>query len=132
MLLITKKITKTDVGTLEPINIGLTRGDSAYIDIELLDKQKNPIELADGDIIKIQVRDKEADGELVFEGQIITDVIDEDYTDYYWYIRPSDTKDLELTTYYYDIEVELENGDVFTIVPTSEFTLLTDTTKKDG
>lgn len=132
MLLITKKIIKTDVGTLERVNIGLTRGDSAYIDIDLVDKQKNPIELTDGDIIKIQVRDKEADGELVFEGQIITEEIEDDKS-YYWYIRPSDTKDLELSTYYYDMEVELENGDVFTLIPTSEFTLLTDTTiKEDG
>lgn len=106
--------------------IALTRGDSAYITLIIEDKDGNPYEVQEEDIIRCQVRDRVNDGELLFEG-LIEKVRDE----YIWHIRPEDTVGKEVKTYFWDAQIELPNGDIFTFIPPSVFRLLDEVTMEE-
>lgn len=112
------KINKTD--------ISLTRGDSAYISFSLKDNTGSPVRLERVDRVRVQVRDKNIDGELLFEG-----LVDHDYDSgtIVWHIRPSDTTDLSIGTYYWDAQVEFAaHGDIYTFVDVSRFNVLPEIT----
>ena len=111
------KINKTE--------ISITRGDSAYIQFNLKDVAGNKLNLTNMDIVRCQVRDQDVDGDLVFEGEIIREYVNNTAT---WHIRPEDTADLEIGTYYWDAQVEFANGDVFTFVYVSKFNVLPEIT----
>lgn len=102
--------------------IFLTRGDSAYITLTINTKD-GVYELQDGDTVKCQVRTEPNDGQLLFEGQI--DIVRDEIV---WHIRPEDTKDLEVDKYYWDAQLELPNGDIFTFIPSSIFKLTDEVT----
>lgn len=109
-------------------HIELTRGDTAYLDFEIIDDNGNEFLLGENDIVKCQVRENVADDSpLLFEGVM-------EYADgkASMHIRPEDTEGKEVKTYVYDVEVEMENGDVFTFIPVSNFTLTDESTRKDG
>lgn len=59
-------------------NISITRGDSAYITIDIFDGSGNAIIPGDGDVVRCQVRDAVNDGNLLFEGEIIKNVVTQD------------------------------------------------------
>lgn len=106
--------------------ISLTRGDSAYITLVINQKVDNedvPYELNDGDVVRCQVRNRPNDGELLFAGQI--DIVRDEII---WHIRPEDTKDAEVTEYYWDAQVETANGDIFTFISSSIFKLTDEVT----
>lgn len=102
--------------------IYLTRGDSAYITLQIINNGK-PYTLHEGDIISCQVRNRPNDGDLLFKGQI--DIVRDEIV---WHIRPEDTKHAEVGTYYYDAQVETANGDVFTFITSSVFKLTDEVT----
>lgn len=110
-------------------NITLTRGDSAYITIVPTKKNEDgstsPYVLQEGDKIRCQVRHEANDGELLFEA-FIEEVRPQEYV---WYIRPSDTNGAEVKTYFYDVQIELSNGDIFTFIKSSPFTLSDEVTE---
>lgn len=110
--------------TISGNKISLTRGDSAYITLNVYDADGNAYELGDGDIIHCQVRTAPNTGELVTEGEVLY----EDDGAIVWYLRPSDTSDLEVTKYYWDAQLELSNGDIFTFIPASQFKLMDEVT----
>ena len=96
-------------------NIKITRGDSAYLTINITDADGNPYFLNNQDRIRIQVRDRYNDDfneGFLFEGDV-TDNQDGTVT---WHILPSDTAladpDIE---YYYDVQLETWE-DVFTFI----------------
>lgn len=107
-------------------DIVLTRGDSAYLDIKIYDKNKNPIILGEEDIVKCTIRDPESPNHALFAAKFV-------YTEdaITWHIYPEDTQGAQIKDYVYDMEVEFSNGDVFTFIPLSKFTLLSDSTRKD-
>ena len=112
------KINKTD--------ISLTRGDSAYISFTLKDQSGNSVQLQRVDHVRVQVRDKEIDGDLMFEGLVDCDY---DSGTIVWHIRPSDTTDLSVGTYYWDAQVEFAaHGDVYTFVDVSRFNVMPEIT----
>ena len=112
--------------------IRLTRGDSAYITINLVDADGNPYLLdKDTERLRCQVRrilNDDGNSGLLFEGEI-TDNGDGTAT---WHIRPQDTSGAYMPDkYYYDIQMEV-GEDVFTIV-SGKFRLLDEVTlKKEG
>ena len=129
MLYLKKRREKRNDVDVTCFDLYLTRGDSAYIDLDISDNEGNPILPRAEDIIKCQVRDSEDDtATLIFEGQI--EVSNEGK--YMWHIYPEDTNTLELTEYVYDIELELSEGDVFTFIPLSKFVLLPESTRKES
>ncbi len=103
----------------------ITRGDSAYPTLEAKDGSNNVINPSDLGTVRVQVREKEATaGAVLFTGE----VMDLDGKTV-WHIRPEDTRDLEYGTYKYDVQIELENGDVFTFIPISDFVVLHESTR---
>lgn len=104
-------------------SISLTRGDSAYINFTLTGDDGQPVVLNQSDKVRCQVRDKTVSGKLIFEGSITVSG-----SQIVWHIRPEDTMNAEIGTYYWDAQVEYANGDVFTFVEVSRFTLLPEIT----
>ena len=110
------------------VDISITRGDSAYLSLNLRDKLRHPIELGNQDILHIQVREKPNGGTILFEGTIENDLNDDSLI---WHIYPEDTKQAPKNEYFWDAQIELFNGDVFTWIPVSKFILLPEVTEKD-
>ena len=108
------KINKTE--------ISITRGDTAYIEFSLTDAFGHTIVLHANDRVRCQVRDK-VDGNLIFEG-----LMSYDNNHIIWKIRPEDTADESLGTYYWDAQLEYSNGDIFTFVPVSKFEIMPEIT----
>lgn len=109
-------------------DIYITRGDSGYIGLELVDDHDQVIDVGDNDTIRCQVRKEPNDGEIVFNG-----TIEKSEDTYVWHILPENTRGKDVAAeYWYDIEIEFSNGDVFTFVPTSKFALMSETTMVEG
>lgn len=113
--------------------IYITRGDSAYITVDIYDGSGNLIVPEDGDHVRCQVRDEVNDGTLLFEGTVLENpVTDDDGTEHMqiiWYIRPQDTRNADMTkSYVYDMQIEFENGDVFTFIQAARFNILDEVT----
>ena len=109
-------------------HIHITRGDFAALAVSVLDKDGNQIPCDGQDVaVKIQVREPPGNGtEILFDGDIA-------YTDDgvpVWVIHPSDTRGAEKETYVYDVQVQMADDVVFTIIPLSEFVLMPESTEK--
>lgn len=109
--------------TINKTDISITRGDSAYITFSITDSSGNKVTLGNGDIVRCQVRDKNIDGNLIFEG-----TINNNGNDIIWHILPTDTSECDVGTYYWDAQVEYLNGDVYTFVNVSKFNILPEVT----
>lgn len=106
-------------------NIYLTKGDSAYIPFVLTYANGTKYTIGEGDIIKVQVRSKPNTGQLAFDGDVY---IREDGS-IMWHIHPEDTKNMSVSKdYYYDAELRLSNGDIFTFIKSSQFKLMDEVT----
>ena len=108
-------------------DIQLTRGDSAYLTINLVDSKKDPYILdPETDDIRVQVRWKyndDAEQAFLFEGDI-TDNGDGTAT---WHIIPQNTNGVDTSIdYYYDVELKI-GSDIFTIL-SADFNLLNEVT----
>lgn len=102
----------------------LTRGDSAYITLNITDNTGHRYELSEGDTVRVQVRTSPNDGELLFNGTIEQG----ENGEIIWHILPSDTFHKPVATYYYDAQLRTANGDIFTFIPASKFKLLDEVT----
>ena len=100
---------------IEDNTISLTRGDTAYIGINLTDNSGNPYEALEGDTVTLSVKRSINDKTCALQ---ITVPFGEDI-----YIRPEDTKDLKYGRYVYDIQVNTARGEVYTVVAKSAFKL---------
>lgn len=113
-------------------NISITRGDSAYITIDIFDGSGNAIIPGDGDVVRCQVRDAVNDGNLLFEGEIIKNVVtqdEEETVQIIWHIKPQDTRNADMTkSYVYDVQIEFSNGDVFTFIQAASFEIMDEVT----
>ena len=105
--------------------IALTRGDSAYITlVPIMGDSDEQYELQEGDSVHAQIRTVPNTGDLLVEGNIL---LQEDGT-IIWYLRPSDTRNLDIGDYYWDAQLELSNGDIFTFIPSSLFKITDEVT----
>lgn len=109
---------------LSGTKISLTKGDSAYITINICKEDGSPYILQEGDEVSIQVRHEPNGGELLFNG-IITDVYEDKFV---WYIRPEDTKDAKIKVYYWDAQIKTIEGDVYTFIPMTTLRLTDEVT----
>ena len=107
-------------------DIAITRGDSGYLDLDPTDLRGKSIVLGDDDLMHIQVREQPNGGSILFEGLIEKD------NGLVWHILPENTESASKDRYFWDAQIEFSNGDVFTWVPASNFTLLPEVTEKDG
>lgn len=116
---------------IDKTNISITRGDSAYIDFFVPSILGEPAEISANDTIRCQVRKSPVTGstvpELVFDGHISYNA---EKNSIIWHIRPADTSNLQAGTYVWDAQIEYANGDVYTFVNVSDFTVLPEVTLK--
>lgn len=104
-------------------NITITRGDSAYIDVSIKDSKGNKYTPGSKDKIRAQVRTDASSTKILFESEIPSDTL-------VWHIKPEDTAEASMgKSYVYDMEIETEDGDVFTFIPLSSFTVSKEVTR---
>lgn len=91
----------------------LTRGDTATFSIDLYNEDGTPYVPEEGDLVLFSLKKNLYDADFILqkEGLLIT-------------IQSEDTRELELDTYYYDIKVIFENGEVQTVFPTNLFQIV--------
>lgn len=92
--------------------IHLTKGDSAYLNVGISNTVGYPYKIKAGDELVMTVRSN-LDNSLIFQKRIPADSA--------LMIEPKDTMNAIAGRYKYDIELNTEAGEVFTIIPKSTF-----------
>ena len=95
-------------------DIYLTRGDSAYLNIELKDESGNPYTPALGDKLYFRLKKNIFGETLLLVKEIPTDTLTLE-------ILPSDTAKLDFSSYCYEIELITLQGQCFTVVENKAF-----------
>ena len=106
-------------------NIQITRGDSAYISINVLNGNGNPYRGNEGDKIQAQVRYTPTTGSIIFEAELEED----SEGGVLWHILPENTATLSPGTYYWDAQLVMANGDTFSFIPVSQFVVTDEVTQ---
>lgn len=89
----------------------LTKGDNASFKVNIIEANGQTRQLFDDDTITLTVR-KTANSDVAFSKTAVKGVID---------IVPADTKSLTTGNYVYDIQLTTFGGNIYTIVPISNF-----------
>lgn len=100
-------------------NVSITRGDNATLCVSL-SKLDAPYVLQDGDMLVLTVKDNPNDEEGLI--QLVAD--DEGVFTF----LPSSTNDIPFGNYKYDIQLTTSEGEVYTVIPVSTFTILEEVT----
>lgn len=106
----------------------ITRGDSAYLDITITTPDGSAYELNDGDTVQAQVRTIANTGELLIDASMDNGKIYVADGAVIWHLVPEDTRDLDIGTYYYDVQLVTPAGDVFTFIESSPFKITDEVT----
>ena len=98
----------------------LTKGDTAYFQVDILYDNDSPYLYKDGDTITLSVKKKASDDVYTLQktvngGEVIT-------------LIPEDTNTLTDGRYVYDVQLNTSLGEVFTVCPTNEFYILEEVT----
>lgn len=97
--------------------ISIICGDSGEIKVSCKDENDNFIPFVPGDIIYFTVKKSPSFTEKVMQ-KIITEFTEGTAS---ITILPTDTQNLAAGNYYYDVQLNLLNGQVSTIIPPSKF-----------
>ena len=101
--------------------IQLTRGDTARFRVDIVnDIDGSNYELEDGDVLRFTMKKSVNDKDCLIQKEITSDNL--------VHIEPDDTKSLQCSKYVYDVELTTKNGDVYTVIPPTNFTLLKEVT----
>ena len=100
--------------------ISITRGDTAYLTVDILDDAGVAYQMQPGDKLTMTVKQNFTDVEPCLQ-KIIEG-------DNQFHIEPIDTKNMEFGKYKYDIQLNTAEGDVFTIVGPQTFEVLYEVT----
>lgn len=99
--------------TIENNEINITKGDTAYIKATIVYNNGNNYKLKEGDSLTLSVKKYADDTEYAFQKNIInTDIIT---------IEPEDTINLSPGRYVYDVQLNTNFGEIFTIIPNCYF-----------
>jgi hypothetical protein len=110
--------------TITGTNISMVRGDSESLTIRLFDDSGDQVNIVSGDTVYFTVREALGDTVTILQKVIIGFLNGEAIIE----INPSDTDSLFFKTYVYDIQWTRADGQVKTIVPASNFTILAEVT----
>jgi hypothetical protein len=110
--------------TITGTNISMVRGDSESLTIRLFDNDGDQVNIVFGDTVYFTVREALGDTTTILQ-KVITGFLDGEAI---IEINPADTDDLFFKTYVYDIQWTRADGQVKTIVPASNFTILAEVT----
>lgn len=92
--------------------ITLTRGDNAHFEISVTLQDGQSYDMVDGDMLQFCLKKNSKD---------TVELLRKTFTEPEFELVPEDTKDLDFGTYVYDIEIQLATGEVYTIIPISNF-----------
>ena len=109
-----------DITGITDTDIRITRGDTAFLSVELFD-DKGKYELKAGDTLELSAKKSINDTE--YSIHIIAN------NNAVFTFNPSDTENLNYGSYLYDIQLTLSNGDVFTVIPLSHIVILEEVTR---
>lgn len=102
-------------------DISLTRGDTARLTVTITNICDDGLYIpSPGDVFKFTVKESVYESNSIFQKVSTGSPI--------FKIDPIDTKSLDFRKYVYDIELETPNGEIYTIVPYSEFRILKEVT----
>lgn len=106
--------------TFEDGVISLTRGDTAYLSLNLTNNGE-PYEFKDGDTVTLTVKKNYDEEENYLFQKVVAggDTI---------VIEPQDTKPYDYGSYIYDVQVNTAIGEVFTVVGPNRFKLTKEAT----
>lgn len=106
---------------LEDGTIKLTRGDTARLTVDLVnDLTKESYIMSEGDTLTLTVKDNVRSNEFLFQKKVVGSNS--------FVIDPHDTKDASFRKYKYDVQLNTELGDVYTVIEPSTFEILTEVT----
>lgn len=100
-------------------NIKLTRGDSAYFEIELTDEDDYKYALEQGDFLTLTVKQNPRCADKLLQKKL---------EDTNVRIAPKDTQTMSFGSYCYDVQLTTADGDVYTVVGPARFTLCEEVT----
>ena len=93
-------------------DIHLTKGDTGYIALTIKNSKGNKYIVRDGDTLTLTVKKNLTNAEVIKKQVNANEVIS---------ILPSDTQDLNVGRYKYDIQLNTSLGEVFTVIPLRAF-----------
>ena len=99
---------------LNGTNIKLTRGDSATLAVSL-----QGYDLQEGDTLTLSCKVDPSKTAYLFQ----LTATDDEFT-----FLPSTTEELDFGAYRYDIQLTTANGEVYTVIPVSSFTVMEEIT----
>lgn len=101
-------------------NIRLTRGDTAYLTVPIITASNEEYHMQSDDTLTFSVKKNESSEEYVLQKVVKgANAI---------HIEPSDTSILPFGKYKYDVQINLNNGDVYTVIEPSTFELMKEVT----
>lgn len=100
--------------------IRLTRGDTAYLSVEITSQYGAIYQMEPEDILILSVKRFASAQGYALQKQIRGAAR--------FHIEPKDTASLALGVYKYDVELRKANGDVHTVIPSSNFELTEEVT----
>lgn len=102
-------------------SIQLTRGDTAHISVSIDDNiAGNKYELSPNDTLTFSVKRNVTDKTTLIEKKLNGTNV--------FHIKPNDTSGLSFGKYVYDIQLDTEDGDVYTIIAPSVFEVMKEVT----
>lgn len=99
--------------------LAMTKGDSETIKITVKNSAGVAVPLVDGDTVYLTVKTSTGETDKILQ-KVVTSFIDGEAI---ITIQPSDTKDLTVRAYVYDVQVTTSLGNVKTIITPSTFML---------
>lgn len=102
-------------------NIKLTRGDTAYLTVPIVDSiTGNEYKVGENETLTLSVRKNANAKEYLMQKQIKGGNV--------FKILPSDTKNLRYGVYVYDVQLDVGEEDIFTVITASNFEISTEIT----
>lgn len=108
------------LNVLDDGKVELTRGDTAWLTVNVTNDSGEPYEIQNGDKLTLSLKKSVKDAEAV-----LSKTVEGSDT---FHIEPKDTSGLSFAKYKYDVELTTSNGDVFTVVPPKTFEILSEVT----
>lgn len=99
--------------------IYLTRGDSAFIDIQIKNADGTDYQWTPGDQLLMTVKESTSSKEILFQHSLVDGTIE---------INPEDTENLEYGDYVYDCQLRTSGGVTQTFITPSLFRVLEEVT----
>ena len=105
--------------------IVLTRGDTAYLRVELTDDNGNAYTPAEGDKVFFRLKKSAVSGSLLLDKEAYTDSMTLE-------LRPEDTARLDFGSYRYEVELVTEAGEHFTVIENAPIEITAELENHDG